>query len=167
MVSPVSKWQNLIDFTTEDIWEGVKFAYGVSRVTQENVFWIIAEKDKTRKTLDFYAIDDLSIEWTKLFWSKKVDRNWGEWEWALVLNWETPEATKGATNEDIAIAMAEFLSEFIESIYEGRTLNLRIKIDPKIPLAIYEKTLIILEKWCKIDSGSLNNKSGYMLLTYE
>jgi hypothetical protein len=42
--------------------------------------------------------------------------------------------------------MAEFLSRFIESVYNERTLNVRIKINPKIPLEIYEMALGILDK---------------------
>jgi hypothetical protein len=33
----------------------------------------MAEKDETRKTVDFYAIDDLSVEGTKLFTRTKND----------------------------------------------------------------------------------------------
>jgi hypothetical protein len=43
----------------------------------------------------------------------------------------------------------------------------RIKINPKIPLEIYEMALGILDKWCKIDSGVLKKDSGFMLLIYE
>lgn len=167
MVSNVPQSGKLIDYFSEDLWEWVKFAYGVSRLTQESVFWVMAEKDETRKTVDFYAIDDLSVEGTKLFTRTKNDWDETKWEGATQTIWAEGETPKVATNEDIAIAMAEFLSRFIESVYNERTLNVRIKINPKIPLEIYEMALGILDKWCKIDSGVLKKDSGFMLLIYE
>lgn len=129
--------------------------YGISLQTSAEVFSLLV-KPENRANDILFSIEELIIYSEKLLSSVHLDGT-------------KKTLTEDDKNKALTYALAEFLWKFIsQDIHTlGRTTMIRIKIDRRVWLDIYQWVIAILEKWSMIDTWKINPQTWYITLTIE